>query len=545
MTAILARPSGDPQRTLLSPSLLAAPISALILGILVSQTDLRGTDWPAQLFRVELFREAGLTLWNGQWYGGHYTWGYSVLFPPLAAWFGTMTLGVGSTVAASYFLSALLKDAFGRVGPYAACWFAVAATTNLVVGRLPFGLGMALGLWTLLALQRRWRLTATIAAIATPLASPVAGAFLALAAAAWFIDLYLQRRSGLPTRPALAAAVSVLAASPILVTAVLFPDPGTFPFRGGHFLGVVGSSIGLIIFLPRQARVLRIAAGLLIATAIPAYLVANPLGGNLARLSIFFVTPVLVAALWNRRRWLVILAALPLSMWVVVPGAAADMARSLDDPSADLEYHLPIISFVQIAGGEVGRIEIPFTEGHWETAYIAPEIPLARGWERQIDRDRNPLFYEDTLTAAAYHTWLLDNAVRWVALPDVPLGHSAEAEAALLETDLPWLELRLTTSDWRLWEVTDAVPLVDAPARLVADTADGITIEVPRATSVVIRARYTPYWTISTGVACIEPTADGLTRVIAAEPGIITLQPQFSFDPLFDQNGSPCEDAAP
>ena len=45
-------------------------------------------DLAAQVFRTELFEQAGLAIWNGSWYGGHYTLTYSVLFPPLAALLG-------------------------------------------------------------------------------------------------------------------------------------------------------------------------------------------------------------------------------------------------------------------------------------------------------------------------------------------------------------------------------------------------------------------------------------------------------------------------
>ena len=45
-------------------------------------------DLAAQVFRTELFQRAGLAIWNGSWYGGHYTLTYSVLFPPLAALLG-------------------------------------------------------------------------------------------------------------------------------------------------------------------------------------------------------------------------------------------------------------------------------------------------------------------------------------------------------------------------------------------------------------------------------------------------------------------------
>ena len=69
-------------------------------------------------------------------------------------------------------------------------------------------------------------------------------------------------------------------------------------------------------------------------------------------------------------------------------------------------------------------------------------MPLARGWERQLDEKANPLFYDGRpLTPERYHRWLRESAVRWVALPDAPLDYSAEAEARLLERGLPYLRL--------------------------------------------------------------------------------------------------------
>ena len=61
----------------------------------------------------------------------------------------------------------------------------------------------------------------------------------------------------------------------------------------------------------------------------------------------------------------------------------------------------------------------------------AEHVPLARGWQRQLDREANALFYGDRpLNAARYLAWLRANAVRWVALPDAPLDLSAEARGA-------------------------------------------------------------------------------------------------------------------
>ena len=59
----------------------------------------QGADWPAQLYRVDLFRRVGFTQWNNQWYGGHATLGYSLLFPPLGAVFGPGVVAVTSALA--------------------------------------------------------------------------------------------------------------------------------------------------------------------------------------------------------------------------------------------------------------------------------------------------------------------------------------------------------------------------------------------------------------------------------------------------------------
>ena len=57
-------------------------------------------DMAAHSYRAWLFEHEGLTVWNAQWYGGHHVLGYSLLFAPLAAAFGPAIVGVLSAVAA-------------------------------------------------------------------------------------------------------------------------------------------------------------------------------------------------------------------------------------------------------------------------------------------------------------------------------------------------------------------------------------------------------------------------------------------------------------
>jgi hypothetical protein len=89
-----------------------------------------------------------------------------------------------------------------------------------------------------------------------------------------------------------------------------------------------------------------------------------------------------------------------------------------------------VVSFLEAQRGPIGRVEIPSTYRHWEAAYAAPDLSLARGWERQLDRAYNPIFYADELDPHAYRRWLADNGVAYVALPDTQLDDSS-----LLERD--------------------------------------------------------------------------------------------------------------
>ncbi len=223
----------------------------------------------------------------------------------------------------------------------------------------------------------------------------------------------------------------------------------------------------------------------------------------------------------------------------MLPGVAS--ADHIGDPAAEASYHDPVIDLVANADGPPGRVEVPFTADHWEVAFIASEVPIARGWERQVDMDRNAVLYEEDMTAAEYRRWVDDNAVRWIALPDVELDEGGEAEAALLERGVDWLRLVRTTEHWRIWEVVDAEPIVEAPGRLVSESPDEIVISVERPGTVLVRAWYMPYWSAEGDGACVEASDDGLLEVVVSRPGLVHLRPEFSLDPLLtDESSDEC-----
>ncbi len=167
---------------------------------------------------------------------------------------------------------------------------------------------------------------------------------------------------------------------------------------------------------------------------------------------------------------------------------------------------------------------MPLTDGRWEADYLATEFALARGWERQLDLRLNSVLYDPDLTAADYHRWLLDTGVRFVALPDVPLDDSETGEQALLTGAVPsYLEPVWRDEHWQLWQVRDAQPLVSGAAVLVRLGISTIELDAPRAGTARILVRWTRFWRVTAGSACVEPTAKGWTRVRISAPGPVTL----------------------
>jgi hypothetical protein len=207
--------------------------------------------------------------------------------------------------------------------------------------------------------------------------------------------------------------------------------------------------------------------------------------------------------------------------WSVQPGLVAALEWS-GDASVRAAFHRPLIEQVKLrnAGGRrIGRLEVPFTENHWESLFVAPEVPFARGWDRQLDLARNAPLYDAALSLDGYHRWLHDYGVRWIAVPDVALDHAGVAEQRLLAGaeagTVPWLRPVWSNADWQLFEVEDYTPIVGAPAEFVGHDPDSVTIRTPRAATVTIKYRYTERLTIS-GDARVEP--DGRGWIVARLP---------------------------
>ena len=250
-------------------------------------------DLAAASYRSELFGASGFALWDNGWYGGHHLPAYSVLTPALSWLISSRLLAVLSLTAATALFAALIDARFpARATRIAAAWFAVGAAIALLSCRVAFDLGLALGLAALLSAQRRSTWRALVLALLCPLASPVAGGFLALAALAWLLAL----RAGWP-----ALRLGLAALAPIVLLALAFPEGGFQPFVPSAFYPTLACVLAVAALIPGDGRAgtraLRAGALLYAAAMIGAYVLKTPAGGNVDRLGALVTGPVAACAL--------------------------------------------------------------------------------------------------------------------------------------------------------------------------------------------------------------------------------------------------------
>ena len=481
-------------------------------------------DLPAHLYRAGLVRDHGPSVWELGWLSGHSLPGYSVLVPILGAPLGPEIVAAAAAVVASWCFTRLARGHWeGTAGQLASWWLALALLSVLLAGQLAFAAGLAPALGALLLGAKGRNPWAALLAAAAILASPVAGAFLLLAAVAW----WLADRSG---RAPLWIAGGVIV--PGLAIAIAFPGEGYQPFSTSSLLVSLAIGALLLVAPPAREREIRIGAALYLLAVLSTLVIETPMGGNLVRLGALFGGPLAAGALWDERRTLLYIAALPLLYWQWL-APVRYVVREHGDPAIDAAYFAPLERQLEArTAGRPTRVEVPFTAGHWEYLHLPPRWPLARGWERQADIARNRLFYEGRLTGPAYRAWLDENAVDWVAVPDVPLDPAGRDEAALLERgQVPGLREAWSGNGWRLFRVTKPRPLASPPATVTALAPYSVSLRFSRPGVSTVRVRFSPYWKpegAAAGGACVSRAPGGWTRVSSRRAGPLRLRITFS-----------------
>lgn len=483
--------------------LIAAPLTA---------------DHGAQLFRVGLFEVDGPVIWNNYWFGGHHLPGYSVLSPAIGSWIGFRAMGVVSVLGSVLLFSLIVDRQWGERARAGAIWFGATACISLYSGRLTFALGVLIAMLAVFLAQRGFRVASVVAAALVALASPVAALFLACAGAShWFAaGLGGDFRDLRGLRLAVAAFLSAV------VVALLFPAEGIGPYVWSSFVPAIVLTLAALVLLPAGERLIRTGLAVYAVALLATFLIDTPMGGNVNRMGVLLIGPLVLCAGWPVLRRPALLVLIPfLLAWQIVP-VVRDLTTVAGEEAVAASFYEPVRrELAPRLRSNPGRVEALPIKSHWESARLAPGLTLARGWERQADRSLNEVLYDEAMTAVQYRRWLDELSVHFVAVPATELDFSTEREVDLIESGPGYLEVISRTPDWTIYRVTDPRPMVEPPARLTGLGTDSFTVRSPRKGSFRVAIRWSRWWGIESGSGCLSETPDGFTKVEFDRPGRI------------------------
>ncbi len=403
--------------------------------------------------------------------------------------------------------------------------------------------------------------------------SPVAGLLLALLA----LTYSLLARS-----PRVFLAAGAPAAAVAGGLALLFPEGGWEPYPFTSFVVTVAAVAGFLLVLPAREHRLRVGALIYLGVCLLSVALHTPMGANVERYGLLLGAPLLLCALAGagglrerrlagsngtsvgdtsagdtsvgdtsagsmrardgRHPWLfapAVAVLCGLAVWTLW-GPVRETAAVAGDPSTGSAYYVPLQRFLASHGGALVRVEVPFTRSHWEAAWLAPSVSLARGWEKQLDTRYDLVLLRPGLTAGAYRAWLQQQAVSYVALPDVPLDPSGAQEGRLIAQGLPYLREVFASRHWRVYRVLHATPLVQGPGRLMALGHDSFALLAATSGRLLVRIHYTSYWTLTEGAGCVGPASGGWTAVDVARAGSVGVAARFSLGRALGGGGWTC-----
>jgi hypothetical protein len=191
--------------------------------------------------------------------------------------------------------------------------------------------------------------------------------------------------------------------------------------------------------------------------------------------------------------------------------AVADVVTSRPDESwtTDLD---PLLAQLEALNVETSRVEVVPTSSHREASALAPYVNLARGWNRQVDAERNPIFYQPgLLTHDSYRAWLDRWAVSYVVLPTGPPDEAGLAEAELVQSGPSYLREVWSDANWRLFRVTSPTPLADFPAVVTYFDASEVEVYMPSAGTVLVRIPNSPW------LSLVDDSGNPLSTATAAD----------------------------
>jgi hypothetical protein len=357
--------------------------------------------------------------------------------------------------------------------------------------------------------------------------------------------------------------MTLAALAPIALLALAFPEGGSEPFVASAFYPALAATLLLAAAIGPSERVLRTGALLYALALLGAYVVATPVGGNVARLGALVAGPVLAYALvgraparvasadersadahdartapsrapaWRWRTAALVALALALAYWQVKP-PISDLLSAASNPTADASYYAPLVAQLRRLdigyGARPARVEVVPTRNRGEARWVADDVVIARGWQRQLERKRDGLLYAGGArpTSARYRAWLAEQAISYVALGDGPLDYSARGEARVIAGAPSYLREVWRSAHWRLLAVLGATPLAQRPSVLTRLDSDAFTLRAPAPGTFAVRVRFSAYWALAQGHGCVRRGPGDWTQVQTRSAGEVRVSMDFS-----------------
>ena len=487
------------------------PIAVAAAAVLMDAVGLRGADWAAHAYRLELLRRGAPIMWDTFWYAGTYgAANYGILYYLVARYAGPLPVLIVSAGSIPLLFHLYVRRQWGvasLVPPLALAALLVAYLTN---GQDPFLLSLALVMGGLVLFAHGRPILAALPFAAAAFTNPIG-----LVCGAVFLTADVIARPRVRRHFVVMAAVLVPFVVLRVVLLLLFAERTVYVSQVSEHLKVIGIAVlGIVLAWysrdpDRRGRVTLFAviAALSVVSLLPAL---APLGNNADRFLYVFAVPLLLCIRDCRLGRLgpaAVAAACVLGLYLQLYTPYKVVVRTGDFAASKPSYFAPALAYASTVYDPDYRIHVLDLKRHDEAYYFPlAGLPITRGWLRQADALHNEILYRP-YDSRQYVAWLRELGVDYVFAPDGRLDFSSEGELAAIAAS-PELEKVWAGRHWTAYRLVEPLPIV-VPATSQgappATTSPGASGAGAPAGSSVSGARVTAYHRAVIGLQIDRP----------------------------------------
>jgi hypothetical protein len=533
------------------------PAAIALAAVLMDAIGMRGGDWGAHAYRLQLLRQGAPIMWDPFWYCGTYgAANYGILYYLAAERVGTLPILIVSAGSLPLLFHLYIRRQWAVASLAPPLALAALLVAYLAYGQDPFLLSLALVMGGLALFAYGRPVLAALPIAAAAFTNPVG-----LVCGAVFVTADAIARPRV--RRDLVVLVAVLAPFLALRAAlfVIFAEKAVYMSQVPQHLKVIGVAVvGMVLAWysrdpDRRGRVtlFAVAAALSIVAMLP---VLAPLGNNADRFLYVFAVPLLLCIrdcrVFGLKPVVPVAAACLLALYLQLYTPYKDVVRTGDYAASRRSYFTPALQYATRVHDQDFRVHVLDLKQHAEAYYFPLDgLPITRGWLRQADALHNAILYRP-YDSRGYVAWLRELGVEYVFVPDGRLDVSSEREPAAIAGSRELAKV-WSGGHWTAYRVLDPWPLVvpatpdgapsvgsgrrpgapstaalSAGARVTAYGRAEIDLQVDRPGLYLVRITWSRFWSTDEGALQKAPgdwvllRADrtGITRLRYSATGL-------------------------